>query len=156
MRRFILLFALFCLPLLSVHAMSVEEEVRAADTARVLATVRGDTARVASLLSPQLHYGHVDGRVQTKDQFIAAVSASQMKYEAYDYTERVITPVTSDVAVMNGRAKLRVNTGTQRLEFSVQFLAVWKKEGDAWRLLAYQSAQLPAPSSPTVAVPKAK
>ena len=156
MRRLFLFLALLCLPLLAAHAMSVEEEVRAADTARVLATVRGDTTRVASLLSAQLHYGHTDGRVQTKDQFISAIRGSQMKYEAYDYTERVITPVGNDVAVMNGRAKLRVNTGDKRLEFSVQFLAVWKKEGEAWRLLAYQSAQLPAPTSPTVVAPKTK
>ena len=148
MRRLAPLLALLVLIALPIRAMSVADEVRAADTARVLATVRGDTLRVAALLSEQLHYGHVDGRVQTKAQFLAAVRASQMKYEAYDYLEREVTPVSDDVATMTGRAKLRVSTNGRRLEFVIQFLAVWRREDGAWHLFAYQSAQLPAAAVP--------
>ena len=134
----LVLLGLVCLP---ARAISVADEVRAADTARVLATVRGDLPRVTSLLSEQLHYGHADGRVQTKAQFIAAVRTSQMKYEAYDYLEREVTPVTDDVATMSGRAKLRVSVAGKQLEFIIRFLAVWRREAGDWRLLAYQSAQ---------------
>ena len=126
-----------CLPLfitfaLSVCAATVADEVRAVDTARVLATVRGDLPRVASLLSEQLHYGHVDGRMQTKEQFIAAVRSSQMKYEAYDYLEREVTAVTDEVATMSGRAKLRVSIAGKQLEFTIRFLAVWRREAGDW------------------------
>lgn len=147
MRRFAASFALFLLCFLSARATTVADDVRAADTARVLATVRGDTARIASLLSGQLHYGHADGRAQTKAQFLAAVRESQMKYEAYDYLERAVTPVSDDVATMSGRAKLRVHIGGRSLEFSIQFLAVWRRENGDWHLFAYQSSQLPPPAA---------
>jgi hypothetical protein len=148
MRRLAASFVLLCLVLTPVRAMSVADEVKAADTARVLATVRGDTQRIAALLSDQLHYGHSDGRGQTKEQFIAAVRSSQMKYEAYDYLEREVTPVSDDVATMTGRAKLKVSAGERRLEFVIQFLAIWRRESGAWHLLAYQSAQLPPAAVP--------
>lgn len=80
--------------------------------------------------------------------------ASSLKYEAYDYFRCEIMPLTADVAVMNGRARLRVSTGGQRLEVIVQFLIVWKKEAGAWHLFAHQSSRLPA--SFTEGAPKPK
>ncbi len=145
MRRLAVCLVLLSLVCLPARAISVADEVRTADTARVLATVRSDTHRIASLLSDQLHYGHADGRMQTKNEFIAAVRTSQMKYEAYDYLEREVAPVSDDVAIMTGRAKLKVSINGRRLEFVIQFLAVWRREHGAWHLFAYQSAQLGEP-----------
>jgi ketosteroid isomerase-like protein len=138
--------AVFIAPVL--HAASLQEDVRAADAQRVMATIAGDADRVANLLSDDLRYGHADGRVQTKDEFLAAVRSSRMRYEAYDYEEMQIDRASDDIAVITGRASLRVRTAEQHLAFRLRFLAVWRHEAGNWRLLAYQSAQLPAPSAP--------
>ena len=130
------------------HASSLQEEVRAADTRRVMATIAGDADRVADLLSDDLRYGHADGRVQTKDEFLAAVRSSRMRYEAYDYEEMQIDRASDEIAITTGRASLRVRTTEQHLAFRLRFLAVWRHEAGNWRLLAYQSAQLPASTAP--------
>lgn len=146
---FLPLLLLLALPLC---AGTVEEEVKVADTARVLCTLRGDTDRLARLLSDSLIYGHADGRVQTKEVFLAAVRTNRIKYEAYDYQETKITRVTDDVAIMTGHAQLKASMGREHVAFALRFLAVWRREAGTWRLFAYQSSKLSDP----VVVPAAK
>lgn len=152
MRRLCCLLSLLVLIAVPLRAQSVEEEVRVADTARVLSTLRGDADRLARLLSDNLTYGHADGRVQTKEVFLAAVRTNKIKYDAYDYLETKISRVSDDLATMTGRAHLKASAGKEHVEFAVRFLAVWRREEGVWRLFAYQSTRL---SDPTV-VPAAK
>lgn len=135
----LLFLALFAAPL---AAASVQEEVRAADTTRIMATIAGDAARLEPLLSDTLSYGHADGRVQGKADFLAAVKTVRVKYEAYDYEEQHIARISDDVATMTGRAKLRATAGGKSVAFSLRFLSVWRREDGAWRLCAYQSVPL--------------
>jgi ketosteroid isomerase-like protein len=128
-------------------AASLAEAVRAADATRVTVTIAGDADRLENLLSDDLIYGHADGRVQNKTDFLAAVRANRMRYEAYDYEEMHISPVGDDVALISGRASLQVRMDEQPIAFRLRFLAVWHREAGTWRLFAYQSAQLPAPDS---------
>lgn len=123
---------------------SNEEAVRTADTARVMATIAGDADRLADLLSDQLRYGHADGRMQSKEDFLSAVRSNRMRYEAYDYEELQITPADENIVILTGRASLRVRMGEEQFAFRLRFLAVWRHEGTFWRLFAYQSAQLPS------------
>ncbi len=132
---------------LRVSAAPLADDVRAADTARVMATIAGDVPRLAPLLSDELSYGHADGRVQTKADFLGAVQSTRVKYEAYDYEETKITRVDDDVATMTGRAKLRATAGGQHVAFRLRFLSVWRRESGVWRLFAYQSARLPDESA---------
>lgn len=141
---------LLLLTLLAVPAVaaSVQEEVRATDTVRIMATIAGDAARLEPLLSDALSYGHADGRVQNKADFLAAVKTVRVKYEAYDYEELHIARVSEDVATMTGRAKLRATAAGKTVAFRLRFLAVWHREDNAWRLYAYQSVPLPEPAKP--------
>lgn len=129
-------------------AASPQEEVRAADTARIMATIAGDAARLEPLLSDALSYGHADGRVQNKADFLAALKTVRVKYEAYDYEELHIARVSDDVATMTGRAKLRATAAGKTVAFRLRFLAVWRREDGAWRLCAYQSVPLPERTQP--------
>jgi len=152
MHRLACLLALLGVFALPLRATTLEEDVSAADTKRVLSTLRSDADRLSTLLSDGLTYGHVDGRVQTKEVFLAAVRTNRIKYEAYDYQEKKITRVSDDLALITGRARLKASAGVQHVDFSIRFLAVWRREDGVWRLFAYQSAKLDEP----VAAPAAK
>ncbi len=145
MHRLVSILVLSLLAAVPLRAESVEEEVRVADTARVLSTLRGDADRLARLLSDDLVYNHADGRAQTKEVLLAAVRTNKIKYDAYDYLEKKITRVSDDVAVMSGRAHLKASSPKEHVEFDIRFLAVWRREGGDWRLFAYQSTRLNDP-----------
>lgn len=138
-----LFLALLCSAAFAFAFAGPAEEVRAADTARVMATIAGDTNRLAPLLSDALSYGHSNGRAQTKEEFLEAVRSNRVRYEAYDYEETQITPVATDLALMTGTARLRATAGTERVAFRLRFLSVWRRESGSWRLLAHQSARAP-------------
>ena len=148
MRTLSHLLLLFVLVTGRASAASLQEEVRATDAARIMATIAGDSTRLAPLLSDALIYGHADGRVQTKDEFLGAVKSSRMKYETYDYEELQIHRVSDDVATMSGRARLRAGAGGKSIAVRLRFLAGWRREAGAWRLCAYQSVPLPEPAKP--------
>lgn len=124
--------------------------VKAADIARMQAAISGDATRLGELLADDLTYGHSNGRMQTKAEFIAAVASNQMKYEAFDYEETALKETAPGVVTMTGCIRLKVSRAEVRVEFVVRFLAVWRNEAGRWRLQAYQSTRLPdALPSPT-------
>lgn len=136
------------LPLLGVAARASEavDAVKHADVARVRATIAGNANELAALLSNGLIYGHADGRVQTKAEFIAAVISNQMKYEAYDYGPTQLVETAPGVVTMSGLARIKASAANQHVAFTLRFLAVWRNEGGQWRLFAYQSATVPPPA----------
>jgi ketosteroid isomerase-like protein len=119
---------------------SLEAQIRTADAARVRATLQADIPKLDPLLSAALVYGHADGRVQDKADYLQAVAAQRLRYEGYDYEEMKITPLSVDIATMTGRVRLRVSLDSKTASMRIRFLAVWRREDDAWRLFAYQSS----------------
>lgn len=148
---FVSLFSL-CVLIASPVARAAEDAlvlVKSADAARVQATISGDAARLRELLTDDLSYGHNDGRIQTKSEFVNAVASKQVRYEAVDYIETDLKETAPGVATMTGRVRLKVSRGDVRVEFTLRFLAVWRNEDGQWRLHAYQSTRLPDASTPT-------
>lgn len=119
----------------------------AADAERLDAMKSADKARLAAVLSDELHYAHSSGTVDTKQSFIEALTSGRTKYLAFDYTERAFTFPAPGIALMKGRAKLRVAGAGGEKEMPISFLAVWRAEDGRWRFLAWQSCRLPAPGA---------
>ena len=44
---------------------------------------------------------------------------------------------------MSGRARVRAETAKGQMDAVLSYLAVWRKEGDTWKFLAWQSCRLP-------------
>jgi ketosteroid isomerase-like protein len=145
MKRCFRLIALLTLALALVcHAADEEAfaSVREADRQRLDATIAGDTARLASLLSDDLRYAYSDGRLQTKPQLLAAVAANRIKYLSIVPSGLELQAISPDAVAMHGRARLSALANGHRTEFTLRFLSVWRREGGHWHLLAYQSSQL--------------
>lgn len=121
--------------------------VRAADDARVAATVGVDREKLNAVYSNELRYAHSSGKNDTKASFIASLVSKEAIYFGVDYLERNFVPVAPGVVLMNGRGMFKVSTGGQpRQEFELRFLAVWREEQGVWRMLAWQSNRPPAPA----------
>ena len=118
-----------------------------ADTARVAAMKSADREKLAAILSGDLRYAHSSGTVDTKQSFIESLTSGHTKYVALDYEERAFTFPAPGIALMSGRAHVKVTNATGEVDMLLGFLGVWREENGHWRFLAWQSCKLPAPAA---------
>jgi hypothetical protein len=59
------------------------------------------------------------------------------------YEKREFTLASPDIALMNGRVHVKVESGTNKLDSVLSFLAVWRLENGQWKFLAWQSCKVP-------------
>lgn len=118
-----------------------------ADDARVAAMKSADREKLTAILSDDLRYAHSSGTVDTKQSFIEALTTGRTKYVALDYEERAFTFPAPGIALMTGRAHVKVANATGEADMLLSFLSVWREENGHWRFLAWQSCKLPAPAS---------
>ncbi len=142
MHRLLLLLA--CLAVLPLQAADETAAIVAADQARIAAMTRPERAALEAAFSDELRYAHSNGVVDTKASFLDSLLGGGTKYLDYEPVERTITFPAPGIALMGGRAKLQVEGASGRMEATLSYLAVWRKEGERWRFLAWQSCRLPA------------
>lgn len=116
-----------------------------ADDARIAAMTSADETALTAILDDELHYAHSSGMVDTKKSFIDLVVSGRSKYLEYEPLAREVTFPRDDVALMTGRARVVVENEKGRNEFTLSYLAVWRRVRGEWKFLAWQSARLPPP-----------
>jgi len=117
--------------------------LEAADTARVAAMRAGDRAALSHAFSDDLRYAHSNGIVDSKASFIDVLATGKTKYLGYDYEERNFSFPAPGIALMTGRARIKVESNSGQMDNVISFLAVWREEQGQWRFLAWQSCRLP-------------
>ena len=76
-----------------------------------------------------------------------AIAGGQTKYLALEYKERNVTIPAPGVALVTGRAWVKVVGAAGEQQFDLSFLAAYREEQGKWRFLAWQSCRLP-PATP--------
>ena len=118
-------------------------KLRAADDERVAAIIAGDRAKLTAIFSDDLRYAHSNGAVDDKASYSEALASGATKYLLIDYVERNFTFPAPGVALMTGRAHVKVAKAESTVDMVLSFLAVWREEKGQWRFLAWQSCKLP-------------
>ena len=118
--------------------------VKAADDARVAASMDADRAQLETIFSDELRYAHSNGKVDTKASYIDSIASHRSVYSSYDYQTRTFLPAGPGVVLMFGRAFINSGTPEQKNLLDLNFLAVWREENGKWRFLAWQSCRIPA------------
>ena len=102
-----------------------------------------DKAKLDQVAASQISYGHSDGRVETKEQFINGVMTRKQTQKSLAFPELKVF-VAGDAAVARhiylGESELDGKQTTTR----IGALQVWQKQAGAWKLLARQGFRLPA------------
>ncbi len=138
------IFALI-LTLATLRAADVDslKKLRAADDERVRATVAADRARLTDILADDLRYAHSTGTVDTKDSLIDSITSGRTKYNYIGYEDRSFEIPVPGIALMSGRALVKVSTPDGEIESILSFLAVWQEMNGKWRFRAWQSCKIP-------------
>lgn len=105
------------------------------------ALLSADKAQLEALTAAQLSYGHSDGRVQSKAQFIDGVMTRKALVKSLTFPELTVT-VAGDAAVARHLYVSQSETDGKTNNIKIGVLAVWQKQGGTWKLLARQAFRL--------------
>jgi len=83
-------------------------------------------------MADQLSYGHSDGRVQTKSEFVEGVMSRKAIIKSLTFPELKVG-LADNAAIARHMYASSVRIGV---------LAVWQKQGGNWKLLARQGYKL--------------
>jgi ketosteroid isomerase-like protein len=130
----------------TLRAQSPEADVRKAEEARIAATIKGDLAALSALLAEDMTYGHSSAKIETKAEFLELLKTGYYQYKSIAPRE-VTVRLYGETALLGGLADIDVVSGGQPLSVKLRFLEVWVKQGGRWKLAAWQSVRLPAPTT---------
>jgi len=119
-----------------------EAEVLSADDRRFEAMRKEDWPALEAVLADDLTYVHSTARLETKAEPVGNLKAGKPHYRGIAPRERKVR-VHGGVGVVNGVSEMHVENAGKEQRFTVRYLAVYAKAGNAWRMIAWQSTRVP-------------
>ena len=121
------------------------DEAAVSENVEVLrkAILEADKSKLEQVAAGQISYGHSDGRVETKDQFINGVMTRKQVVKSLAFPELKVAVVGNAAIARHiylAESELEGKATTTR----IGALQVWQKQEGAWKLLARQGFRLPA------------
>ena len=127
----------------SVVAASADEAaVAQAIEAMRKAVLEQDKTQLEALCAEQLSYGHSDGRVENKAQFINGVMTRKAILKSLTLSDHTIAIVGVNAIARHTWAS-ESETDGKPTSTKIGILQVWQKQDGAWKLLARQSVRPP-------------
>ncbi|PSS60589.1 DUF4440 domain-containing protein [Ensifer sp. NM-2] len=121
--------------------MSDKEEIRTVEARRYAAMLAGDVRELAEVLDDDLTYIHSDGSSDSRDSYLAKVTAGHFVYRQIEApVERV--NAFDDTAIITGRMLAEVVVAGETRRLANASLAVYRRRGAVWRLVAFQPTPL--------------
>ena len=102
-----------------------------------------DKAKLEQVASPQISYGHSDGRAETKEQFINGVMTRKQTVKSLAFPDLKVT-VVGNAAIARHIYLAESELDGKATTTKIGALQVWQKQDGAWKLLARQGFRLPA------------
>lgn len=114
---------------------SSESEVEKSMSSLSTAIIAADQNMLDSLTLSELIYGHSDDRIQNKTEFIDSLVNKKSVMTKIDLSNQKIT-IIGDLAFVSNHMSADVAPGGKPGHVELNIFYVWKKNGDAWKLLA--------------------
>ena len=119
------------------HQAAVKQNVEALREA----LLKADKAQLERLTAEQLSYGHSDGRVQNKAEFIDGVMTRKATVKSLKFPDLKIAD-GRNAAIARHLYESESETDGKPNSIRIGTLEVWQKEGGNWKLLARQAYKL--------------
>lgn len=117
------------------------DEIIALENRRIEAMTKKDIQTLDEILADDLSYTHSTARVETKGEFIAALTSGRTEYRSIERDDVTVRQY-GDTAVVTGNAEFHVNANGNDIKFQTRFLDVYARRDDVWRMVAWQSTKL--------------
>ena len=104
-----------------------------------LALLSGDSSQLKALFAPELNYGHSDGQVQNRKEFIDTRASGTFVPNSIELSDRHITVVVVDTIVRYNFTADAVNRAGQHIPIRIGVMEVWQKRDGNWVMFAHQA-----------------
>ena len=122
-------------------AAKVIEAIRGLERDRFRAMVEGNGQQLDALLSDNVIYVHTNGKRESKQQFIDAITAGRRRYRQIEVQSQEVLPVGHETCVVTGRALIEMEANNGALLFPIAYTAIQTQEDGKWRLIAWQATR---------------
>ena len=119
----------------------VIEAIRGLERDRFRAMVDGNGELLDALLSDNVIYVHTNGKRESKQQFIDAITAGRRRYRQIEIQSQDVLTVGHETCVVTGRALIEMEANNGALLFPIAYMAVQTHEAGQWRLIAWQATR---------------
>jgi ketosteroid isomerase-like protein len=119
-----------------------QTDVLRADDRRFEAMRKSDWTALEDSLADDLVYVHSTARVESKGEHVGNLKAGKPHYRGIAPRDRKVR-VLGGVGIVNGVSEMHVENAGKEQRFTVRYLAVYAKAGNAWRMIAWQSTRVP-------------
>lgn len=116
-------------------------EVLSLEERRWTAVFDADVGTLKELYSPDITYTHTDGRLESRDGYLAALESGIVRYTAAPRTN-VRGQDYGSTVVLTGRLELEMEVRDSLLLKAMQFTAVWARTTGQWQLIAWHASEL--------------
>jgi ketosteroid isomerase-like protein len=100
-----------------------------------------DKAKLEALIAEQVSYGHSDGRVQDKAEFVDGTMTRKATVKSLDFPELKVA-VVGDAAIARHLWLSESELDGKPTNTKIGVLAVWQKQDGSWRVVARQGYKL--------------
>jgi ketosteroid isomerase-like protein len=114
------------------------ETIRELERRRSHALVAREFDVFAAMAHPELTWTHSNGATDTLDSYLRRCRDGFSVYHRIDYRISKIL-VHGDVALVRAEVDADVSSAADRRELNIVSLAVWVRDDENWKLLAYQT-----------------
>ncbi len=118
--------------------MTEEQALLEADRRRREAMIAADVATLATLLSHELVWTHSSGKTDDRDAFLKKIESQATRYHELHVQNPVVSS-HGEVMICHGTLTGSATAGGRKKSLRNRFLSVWKKTGNGFELLAWQS-----------------
>jgi ketosteroid isomerase-like protein len=105
------------------------------------ALLKADKTQLERLTSDHVSYGHSDGRVQDKHEFINGVMTRKATVKLLTFPDLKVS-VAGDAAIARHLYESESETDGKPNNVKIGILSVWQKQDGNWKLLARQGYKL--------------
>jgi hypothetical protein len=118
-------------------------DLKSLEDERCRAMTGGDLAALDRLLSEDLIWTHSSGKVDSKKQLLAKIESGESQYLSMRREDEKCV-ISAGAAVASGMVSMEVRLGGVERSLRSRYTNVWFREGDVWRVVAWQSTAVPA------------
>ena len=105
------------------------------------AMIAADGATLEELADDNLSYGHSNGNIETKAQFVENIASRKSDFVSINLSEQTIV-ISQNIAIVRHIFNATTNDGGKPGSIKLKILLVWQKQNGNYKLLARQAVRV--------------